>query len=116
MAEDVEGGIHISILSQQQTFNRLLWRFRESRLGSAAFTVYRQTISNRLEEIFLSKLRKSSFIQKMISVAIFLLVLPARTYMQNEAETFEEDKYGVKFASDCEVCKVVAIEFQVCEG
>ena len=52
----------------------------------------------------------------MISVAIFLLVLPARTYMQNEAETFEEDKYGVKFASDCEVCKVVAIEFQVGKG
>ena len=52
----------------------------------------------------------------MISVAIFLLFLPARTYMQNEAETFEEDKYGVKFASDCEVCKVVAIEFQVREG
>ena len=52
----------------------------------------------------------------MITVAIFLLFLPARTYMQTEAETFEEDKYGVKFASDCEVCKVVAIEFQVCEG
>ena len=116
MTKEVVFTSAFSILSQQQTFNRLLWRFRESRLGSAAFTVYRQTISNRLEEIFLSKLRKSSFIQKMISFAIFLLVLPARTYMQNEAETFEEDKYGVKFASDCEVCKVVAIEFQVCEG
>ena len=52
----------------------------------------------------------------MISFAIFLLFLPAMTYMQNEAETFEEDKYGVKYASDCEVCKVVAIEFQVSSG
>ena len=49
----------------------------------------------------------------MIRVATFLLFLPGMTYMQNEAETFEEDKYGVKYASDCEVCKVVAIEFQV---
>ena len=52
----------------------------------------------------------------MASLAIFLLFLPASIYMQNEAETFEEDKYGVKYASDCEVCKVVAIEFQVSEG
>ena len=37
------------------------------------------------------------------------------THMQNEADTFEEEKYGVKYASDCEVCKVVAIEFQVSE-
>ena len=35
--------------------------------------------------------------------------------MQNEAESFEEDKYGVKYASDCEVCKVVATEFEVVE-
>ena len=33
----------------------------------------------------------------------------------NEAESFEEDKYGVKYASDCEVCKVVATEFEVVE-
>ena len=52
----------------------------------------------------------------MIRVATFLLFLPGMTYMQNEAETFEEDKYGVKYASDCEVCKVVAIEFQVCKS
>ena len=28
------------------------------------------------------------------------------------SESFEEEAYGVKFASDCEVCKVVAIEFE----
>ena len=27
------------------------------------------------------------------------------------ADEFEEEKYGVKYASDCEVCKVVATEF-----
>jgi len=26
--------------------------------------------------------------------------------------SFEEEKYGVKYASDCEVCKVLAIEFK----
>jgi len=26
--------------------------------------------------------------------------------------TFEEEKYGVKYASECEVCKVLAIEFK----
>merc|ERR1712029_1192031 len=30
----------------------------------------------------------------------------------DENESFEEEKYGVKYASDCEVCKVVATEFQ----
>merc|ERR1719228_2122059 len=48
----------------------------------------------------------------MILITVFLLAFPSFTYMQNEAETFEEDKYGVKYASDCEVCKVVATEFQ----
>ena len=51
----------------------------------------------------------------MILPAIFLLVFPSFTFMQNEAESFEEDKYGVKYASDCEVCKVVATEFEVVE-
>ena len=27
-------------------------------------------------------------------------------------DKFDEDKYGVKFASDCEVCKIVTFEFQ----
>ena len=49
----------------------------------------------------------------MILITVFLLAFPTFTYMQNEAETLEEEKYGVKFASDCEVCKVVATEFQV---
>ena len=54
----------------------------------------------------------------MEAVAIFflLLILPAPIFMQNDAETLEEEKYGVKYASDCEVCKVVAIEFQVGKG
>jgi hypothetical protein len=28
------------------------------------------------------------------------------------SENFEEENYGVKFASDCEVCKVFAVEFE----
>lgn len=31
---------------------------------------------------------------------------------ETAASTFEEEKYGVKYASDCEVCKVLAIEFK----
>merc|ERR1719330_2234493 len=38
--------------------------------------------------------------------------LCARLSGSGEVETFEEDKYGVKYASDCEVCKVVATEFE----
>ena len=28
------------------------------------------------------------------------------------SETFEEEKYGVKFASECEVCKIFTQEFE----
>ena len=76
------------------------------------FSVYRQFLTGSGKNSY-QKLGKTYFVQNMLSVAIFLLFLTAPIYMQNEAETFEEDKYGVKYASDCEVCKVVAIEFQV---
>ena len=42
------------------------------------------------------------------------LMVLSHNSLQNESdlETFEEEKYGVKYASDCEVCKVLATEFQ----
>ena len=47
-------------------------------------------------------------------ILIFLLSLSTSlVFADNEVESFEEDKYGVKYASDCEVCKVVATEFAV---
>ena len=30
----------------------------------------------------------------------------------SRSETFEEEKYGVKFASECEVCKIFTQEFE----
>ena len=45
-------------------------------------------------------------------ILIFLLGV-STSFADNEVESFEEDKYGVKYASDCEVCKVVATEFAV---
>merc|ERR1711973_620895 len=45
-------------------------------------------------------------------ILIFLLgVSTSLVFADNEVESFEEDKYGVKYASDCEVCKVAATEF-----
>jgi hypothetical protein len=41
--------------------------------------------------------------------SLFLLLFCAG---QSRGESFEEEAYGVKFASDCEVCKVVAVEFE----
>merc|ERR1712133_229856 len=41
-----------------------------------------------------------------------MLILSFALTLAEETETFEEEKYGVKFASDCEVCKVLATEFQ----
>ena len=47
-------------------------------------------------------------------ILIFLLgVSTSLVSADNEVESFEEDKYGVKYASDYEVCKVVATEFAV---
>lgn len=44
---------------------------------------------------------------------VLSLVLPCVILAgSGDVETFEEDKYGVKYASDCEVCKVVATEFE----
>lgn len=40
---------------------------------------------------------------------LFLLLFFAG---QHRGESFEEEAYGVKFASDCEVCKVLAVEFE----
>jgi len=34
------------------------------------------------------------------------------TFVFARSETFEEEKYGVKFASDCEVCKIFTQEFE----
>merc|ERR1711915_672380 len=44
---------------------------------------------------------------RRILVALVSFVLVCQT----QGEDFEEKNYGVKYASDCEVCKVMAIEF-----
>lgn len=44
----------------------------------------------------------------MLLPLLFLLFYAGRSCSDN----FEEDAYGVKFASDCEVCKVLAVEFE----
>ena len=39
----------------------------------------------------------------------FLLVLTLFTY--SKSDKFDEEEYGVKYADDCEVCKIVTNEF-----
>jgi len=43
--------------------------------------------------------------------AIKYIILMISLLSLSSADDFEEEKYGVKFASSCEVCKVVATEF-----
>jgi len=43
---------------------------------------------------------------------LFVVTILSFSIANDENESFEEEKYGVKYASDCEVCKVVATEFQ----
>ena len=40
---------------------------------------------------------------------MFLLFYPGQS---SRGDNFEEEAYGVKFASDCEVCKVLSVEFE----
>lgn len=50
---------------------------------------------------------------QLSSFLVFLLCnLSTSQAEDDEMETFEEEKYGVKYASDCEVCKVLATEFE----
>ncbi len=45
----------------------------------------------------------------MIFSKVFLVTLLVVT--QSNADTFDEVNYGVKYATDCEVCKIVSKEF-----
>ena len=56
--------------------------------------------------MFCRLLEKIKRIAYLLQAIIFCLLLPIFS-----ADKFDEEQYGVKYADDCEVCKIVAHEF-----